>query len=190
MKSVLFFFDLRKAFDSVPHSPLLTKLNAVGLDTHIIKWLHNYLANRTQAVIVNDSESRPSPVLSGVPQGSVLGPLLFLVYIDDLSSVIQALSSKINLFADDILLYHFINNAHDYIVLQEAITLLGEWSTTNHLTFSQPKCKYMIILRKHTPTLPSIPLYLHNSPLERVESYRYLGLLLTNRLSWSPSTCC
>ena len=126
-----------------------------------------------------------APVLSGVPQGSVLGPLLFLIYIDDISSIIEALSSKVNLFADDILLYHFITNTHDYIVLQEAITLLGQWSTTNHLTFSQPKCKYMVVSRKHTPTLPPIPLYLYNGPLEKVASYKYLGLLLTDNLCWS-----
>ena len=179
------FFDLKKAFDSVPHAPLLSKLNAIGLDKHITKWLHNYLANRTQAVVINGSMSCTAPVLSGVPQGSVLGPLLFLIYIDDISSIIEALSSKVNLFADDILLYHLITNTHDYVVLQEAITLLDQWSTTNHLTFSQPKCKYMVVSRKHTPTLPPIPLYLHNGPLERVESYKYLGLLLTDNLCWS-----
>ena len=77
----------------------------------------------------------------------------------------------------------FITNTHDYDVLQEAITLLGQWSTTNHLTFSQPN---MVISHKCSPTLLLIPLYLHNSPLERVESYKYLCLLLTNSLSWSP----
>ena len=172
------FFDLRKAFDSVPHAPLLAKLDAVGLDVHIINWLHNYLADRTQAVVINGTESDTSPVLSGVPQGSVLGPLLFLIYVNDLSSVARALSSKVNLFADDILLYHIITNTHDYVVLQEAIALLSEWSSTNYLTFSQPKCKYMIILRKRAPTLPSIPLYLNNAPLERVASYKFFSLII------------
>ena len=120
------FFDLRKAFDSVPHAPLLAKLNHLGLDRHIINWLHNYLANRTQAVVINGSESYTAPVLSGVPQGSVLGPLLFLIYIDDLSSVIEALSSKVNLFADDILLYHLISSSSDYSAVQEAIALIGQ----------------------------------------------------------------
>ena len=129
-----------------------------------------------------------SPVLPGVPQGSVLGPLLFLVYVNDLSSVTRALSSKVNLFVDDILLYHIITNAHNYVIQQEAITLLNEWSITNCLTFSQPKCKYMIITRERAPTLPLIPLYLHNTPMERVASYKYLGLLLTDNLSWSLHT--
>ena len=156
------------------------------MDRHIINWLHNYLANRTQAVVINGSESYTAPVLSGVPQGSVLSPLLFLIYIDDLSLVIEALSSKVNLFADDILLYHLISSSSDYSAVQEAITLIGQWSSRNHLTFNQLKCKYMAISRKHTPTLSPTPLYLHDSPLERVDSYRYLGLLLTDNLSWSP----
>ena len=116
-----------------------------------------------------------------------MGPLLFLIYIDDLSSVIEALSSKVNLFADDILLYHLISSSSDYNAVQEAITLIGQWSSRNHLTFNQLKCKYsMVISRKHTPTLSPTPLYLHDSPLERVDSYRCLGLLLTDNLSWSP----
>ena len=124
----------------------------------------------------------------GTDTDIVLGPLLFLVYVIDLSSVTRALYSKVNLFADDILLYHIITNAHDYVILQEEITLLSEWSITNCLTFSQPKCKYVIISRKRAPTLPLIPLYLRNTPLERVASYKYLGLLLADNLSWSPHT--
>ena len=119
------------------------KLDAIGLDKHITKWLHNYLANRTKAIVINGFESRTAPLLSGVPQCSVLGPLLFLI--------IEAISSKVSLFANDILLYHFITNTHDYIILQEVITLLGQWSTANHWHSINRNAS---IWSKHTPTLP------------------------------------
>ena len=187
------FFDFRKAFDSIPHTPLMTKLVTLGLDEHIICWLNNYLANRTQSVVVNGSISDPVPVLSGVPQGSVLGPLLFLIYIDDLPAMVSNLyQSKVNLFADDVLLYHLISNAADYTVLQEAITLLEDWSITNYLDFNVSKCKYMIISRRNSPTLPPIQLHLLGDPLQRVECYKYLGLLISSNMSWSThitATC-
>ena len=125
-------------------------------------------------MVVNGSISDPVPVLSGVPQGSVLGPLLFLIYIDDLPAMVSNLyQSKVNLFADDVLLYHLISNAADYTVLQEAITLLGDWSITNYLDFNVFKCKYMIISRRNSPTLPPIQLHLLGDPLQRVECYKY-----------------
>ena len=143
-------------------------VQGVGVDA-CTNWLHRYLAGRTQAVVINGTESDTFPIL-WYSTGSVLGPLLCLVYVNDLSSITQALSSKVKFFADDILLYQIVTNAHDYVILQEAITVLIEWSITTCLTFSLPKCKYMIISCKRAPTLPLIPLHLHNTPLEWVES--------------------
>ena len=188
------FFNFRKAFDSVPHLPLMGKLCSLDLHESLIRWFNNYLADRTQVVIVNGSESSETAILSGVLQGSVLGPLLFLIYIDDLPSVVQNLlgHSKVNLFADDILLYHLISNPADYILLQLAVSLIEEWSISNFLSFNAGKCKYMIVSRKQSPIIPSNPLKLFGNPMQRVDCYKYLGLLLTTNLSWSAhiSTIC
>ena len=99
------FFDFRKAFDSVPHRALLEKLENLQVNHILIKWIHSYLTDRKQQVVVNGSSSNPLPVLSGVPQGSVLGPLLFLTYIDGISSITLSPGSHLTLYADDMLLY-------------------------------------------------------------------------------------
>ena len=181
------FFDFRKAFDSVPHLPLMKKLHSLGFHEILICWLNNYLAGRSQVVVVNGSESSEAAVLSGVPQGSVLGPLLFLIYIDDLPIVVQGLlsDSNVNLFADDILLHHVITSLADYATLQLAVSSIEAWSKSNFLSFNTGKCKYMIVSRKQFPKVPCSPLMLFGSPMERVECYKYLGLLLSTNLSWS-----
>jgi len=99
------FFDFMKAFDSVPHIPLISNLQQLNLDPNIVSWVKNYLSDRTQCVIVNDVASDYLPVVSGVPQGSVLGPLLFLIYINDLMDLNLSEGSSLVLYADDILLY-------------------------------------------------------------------------------------
>ena len=134
----------------------MTKIQSLGLNL----WLNNYLVDRTQAVVVNGSESSIVPVKSGVPQGSVLGPLLLLIYIDDLPASVANLLSKINLFADDVLLYHVVAQAADYASLQVATSLIDRWSTRNFLHFNILKCNYMVISRKLNPTLPPTDLQL------------------------------
>ena len=100
--------NLCKAFDSVPHQPLLCKLFNLQVNPFLFRWIHSYLSSRTQSVVLDGAQSDPLPVVSGVPQGSVLGLLLFLVYIDGASNTV--LHGKIAMYTDDIALYSIIKN--------------------------------------------------------------------------------
>ena len=119
------FFDFRKAFDTVSHRPLLQKLMIKDLNVHphILRWLTHYLSFRRQYVCVNNS-SDILPVYSGVPQGSVLGPLLFIVYVNDIT-MIPLSDGTMSLYADDILLYCPIYTPADYHHLQDNVNNLG-----------------------------------------------------------------
>ena len=108
------FFDLKKAFDTVPHSSFMQKLSTYGLDNNTLSWVCNYLTNRKQHVVVGGESSQDTTVLSGVPQGSVLGPLLFLIYIDDVSGLVLSAGSTLNLYADDMLLYKPVGRPEDF----------------------------------------------------------------------------
>ena len=115
--------DFSKAFDRVPHQRLLLKLNHYGVRGNILSWTEDFLSVRTQEVVIEGSKSSPSPVTSGVPQGTVLGPLLFLAYINDMPECVQ---SQIKLFADDSLLYR-IQDSTDSQQLQDDLDKLQEW---------------------------------------------------------------
>lgn len=134
---------------------------------------------------MDGEESESSTVLSGVPQGSVLGPTLFLIYINDLIDVIVHPDSIVNMFADDVLLYHTISCPDDYLDAQHSVSAIEHWSSENHLQLNALKCKSMIISRKKEPITPQCALMLNGNNLEQVKSYKYLGLLLTADLSWS-----
>ena len=133
------FFDFTKAFDPVSHKPLIEKLQAIGLDVYLVKWITDYLTNRMQYVVVNGVASKPLSAISGVPQGSVLGPLLFLIYINGIAELPLLPESKLVMYADDILLYRPIRQAYYYQLLQQDVEALGEWANNNYLTFNPSK---------------------------------------------------
>ena len=130
------FFDYCKGFYSVPPLPLRKKLENLGFSDHILHWISGYLASSSQSVVVNGESSQPVPVIPGVPQGSVLGPLLFLIYINDLSEINLRDGAKITLYADDVLLFRVINSPEDFDRLQNDIDEVGNWSSINFLTLN------------------------------------------------------
>ena len=113
--------DFSKAFDKVAHSRLLYKLNYYGIRGNLLTWLSSFLHGRSQQVVVDGAKSPVCKVTSGVPQGSVLGPTLFLIYIND---IVLNVKSEMRLFADDILLYRTIKNPNDHEILQEDLNTL------------------------------------------------------------------
>ena len=118
----LIILDLSKAFDRVPHERLLKKLDHYGIRDSTHGWIKAFLSNRTQQVIVEGATSDTVPVISGVPQGTVIGPLLFLIFINDLPNCVQ---SRIRLFADDCILYRKIRSIKDTIILQDDLNKLA-----------------------------------------------------------------
>ena len=136
--SDVIFLDLSKAFDSVPHERLLLKLNRYGIDGQLHLWFKNFLTNWKQRVMVRGSYSDWSPVTSGVPQGSVLGPVMFLIYVNEIPGII---TSTAKLFADDTKIYRQINNIDDSIALQIDLTTLDLWADRWQMKFNSTKVK-------------------------------------------------
>ena len=142
------FFDFEKAFDRVPHQLLMSKLMGLGLDPYIMTWLHNYLTSRRQSIVVTGTTSESSHAISGVPQGSILGPLLFLIYIDDITNGPFSPGTRIILYADYILLYRTIFSISDYSYLQSDANTVQNWANYNHMFLHPFKCKFMLISSK------------------------------------------
>jgi len=173
--------DFAKAFDKVPHKRLLHKLCHYGVRGKTLQWITSFLSSRTQQVLVEGCESAKLDVLSGAPQGTVLGPLLFLVYINDLPEVVS--TSMLRLFADDSLLYRQVRNQTDSNDLQKDLSALEEWENKWQMGFHPAKCTVIRISTNRRNVLDT-HYFLHGHKLEVVDSSKYLGVALSEDLSW------
>jgi len=138
----ILYLDFKKAFDTVPHRRLILKLEALGIQGPALNWFENYLQGRVQQVRIGESVSSEKIVLSGVPQGSILGPLLFSIYVADLPRVISHLS-KIRLFADDTKIFREISGKEDELELQKDLDNVLKWCKTWLLHLNVQKCKFI-----------------------------------------------
>ena len=175
-----FILDFEKAFDTVSHDLLKAKLRGYGINRNTLNWIDAFLSNRTQSVVVNGHKSKTSNVISGVPQGTVLGPLLFSLYINDIAKDID---STVRLFADDCVCYRNIDSIEDCEKLQSDINKLSSWAKTWKMRFQSTKCNIMQITKKQN--IIDYNYKLDDTVLEKVESIKYLGVTITNKLSWN-----
>ena len=173
------------AFDTVEHSILLRKLAARGVDEKSVGWFTSYLSNRSQRTSVGNFTSTPSYVSIGVPQGSVLGPLLFLIYINDLPDILQ--NTKSSLFADDTVVYTTAPSAdHPAVALNQDLNNVRNWLVDNRLTLNIGKSKYMLIGgNKRVTDFGNVALSIEGKGLEKVSNYKYLGVIIGENLSWT-----
>ena len=169
------YMDFRKAFDSVPHQRLLKKVKAHGISGKVYKWIEEWLTNREQRVVLKGETSSWEKVMSGVPQGSVLGPLLFIIYINDIDSNIVSVLSK---FADDCKLAYKVATVEDTNTVQADIDTLGAWSEKWQLVFHPDKCKTLHFGHSNEKK----QYYLNNQQIKSVTSEKDLGVYITEDL--------
>ena len=173
------YLDFKKAFDSVPHVRLLNKLSAYGIQGEILNWIRSFLTNRQQKVRVGGAISTPEPVVSGIPQGSILGPILFTIFINDLPDNIE---SKCKIFADDTKIYNDPGNAN---ILQDDLSKLQTWSDKWQLGFNITKCKVLHIGKKNPEITYSM---VNNETPQEVttcEEEKDLGVTFDKKLDFS-----
>lgn len=150
--------DFSKAFDKISHSLLTHKLDHYGIKGKTNRWIQNFLAERKQVVVVEGEKSDSINVESGVPQGSVLGPSLFLFYINDMP---EGIRSRVRLFADDTIVYLTITSDTDADYLQEDLDKLAEWEGKWKMAFHPDKCNVLTITRKRKPIVREYQLHGH-----------------------------
>uniref|UniRef100_A0A803KBH9 Reverse transcriptase domain-containing protein n=1 Tax=Xenopus tropicalis TaxID=8364 RepID=A0A803KBH9_XENTR len=174
----IIYLDFAKAFDTVPHKRLLSKLRSIGLSEVVCTWIENWLQDRVQRVVVNGTFSTWNKVLSGVPQGSVLGPLLFNLFINDLG---EGIMSNVSVFADDTKLCRPVNSIQDVTSLQQDLDQLAIWAAKWQMRFNVDKCKVMHLGCKNMQA----PYTLNGTALGKSIMEKDLGVLVDNKLGCS-----
>ena len=178
------FLDFSKAFDTVNHNILLEKLSHYGFRGNALDWLRSYLEDRKQCVFVSGRNSDYMDVKHGVPQGSILGPLLFLIYINDIANICNIFT--VYLFADDASLFCYHKNQSE---LEKIINLnlmeLSKWLTANKLSLNIKKSKILFFRRKQDSNKLKSKIELNNEILEEIENIKYLGITIDNKLTFN-----
>ncbi len=179
------FVDLSKAFDMVNHTLLVRKLNSLGITGNENNWFKSYLSNRTQCVSINGCVSTPNVIMSGVPQGSILGPLLFLLFINDMPKNIG--NSTVDMYADDTLIY--VSHKDVDVIekyLNEDLACLGKWLDDNLMKVNVSKTKVMLLgTNSKTSKIDDINVFMNNTRVEKVNCFKYLGVTIDANLKWT-----
>jgi hypothetical protein len=186
------YLDFAKAFDKVDHNIPLQKLHNYGIRGNLYEWIKAFLSNRTQTVVVDGHHSDPKPVISGVPQGSVLGPILFIIYINDLHKVVKNCIS--GSFADDTKIQRKIDISEDAEIVQEDLDSIIEWSKKNNMVLHQDKFMLLRYRTNKSTMLDELPFTSHLSEyatpsghiLKPQKSARDLGVELSSDYKWTP----
>ncbi|MCP3679103.1 MAG: reverse transcriptase family protein [Gammaproteobacteria bacterium] len=174
----IIYLDFQKAFDKVPHNKLLTKVKALGIIGNIYGWIENWLQGRKQRVVVNGETSSWVPVGSGVPQGSVLGPILFLIYINDIDI---GISSPISKFADDTKIGRPVIDNKDRLNLQKDLDTISNWSEKWQMPFNINKCQLLLVGSANK----KYKYKMMGNNIESVSQVRDLGVTITSNLKFS-----
>ena len=182
--TVAVFVDLAKAFNTVNHVILLVKLIKLGITGTLLSWCRSYLSNRPQHTIANNMLSNPELVPCGVPQGSILGPLFFLVYKNDLVSILK--SVPVQMYADDTVLYVSGKDGNTAAkTLQVGLNKLSDWCKANKLSLNAKTTKQMNFgTRQQIKKARGINLHIEGKVMRKVPSFKYLGLVLDPTLSF------
>lgn len=175
------FCDITKAFDRVWHRGLLFKLRSIGISGSLLDWISDYLQDRIQRVCVKGSLSSWKKIFAGVPQGSILGPLLFLIFIND---IVNNIGTNIRLFADDTSLYHIVEDPLlAAIILNSALSNIFSWAKQWLVDFHPQKTESLVITKKRDkPVHPQ--LYMGNTSIKEVVTHKHLGVVFTNDMLW------
>jgi len=177
------YLDLSRAFDTISHDILLDKLHAYGIRGIAYDWLTHYLSNRKQFVSYNGIKSNIGHITIGVPQGSILGPLLFLSYVNDLHNITNKVSCI--QFADDTTIYATGPSLTDIVsIIQSEIILISQWLKNNRLSLNVAKTNYMIMTNKKAYDMSNIQIKIDDIPVECVTETKFLGVVLDNQMTF------